>query len=228
MARFLNTRKAVSEIEDLIRNAGERLILVSPYLKISKDFKELLTFRNGKDKVTIIVIKFVKGNLPDHKYAGTSSTIQNVGNRLQATITIDTEYLNSATDLSLARTIIHESIHAMFYLGVDGGMGSAFTEANKLLYDGNGSYQQLPVQHQQMALNYVDEIATLLKSFANDQGITPPVPESERDEYYELLAYGGLHGADAWDDLNLDESDAQFIVDNEIQGNLASSRTSSC
>jgi len=55
MAKFLNTRKAVSEIEDLIRNAGEKLILVSPYLKLSKDFKELLTFRNSRDKITTVV-----------------------------------------------------------------------------------------------------------------------------------------------------------------------------
>ena len=55
MPRFLNTRKAVSEIEDLIRNAGERLTLISPYLKISNDFKELLKYRNNKDKATTIV-----------------------------------------------------------------------------------------------------------------------------------------------------------------------------
>jgi len=55
MAKFINTRKAVSEIEDLIKNAGERLILVSPYLKLSKDFKELLKYRNGKDKVTTVI-----------------------------------------------------------------------------------------------------------------------------------------------------------------------------
>jgi PLD-like domain len=55
MARFINTRKAVSEIEDLIKNAAERLILVSPYLKLSKDFKELLTYRNSKDKVTTVI-----------------------------------------------------------------------------------------------------------------------------------------------------------------------------
>ncbi len=55
MAKFINTRKAVSEIEDLIRNAGERLILVSPYLKLSKDFRQLLEYRNGKDKVTTVV-----------------------------------------------------------------------------------------------------------------------------------------------------------------------------
>ena len=55
MAKFLNTRKAVSEIEDLIRNADTRLILVSPYLKISKSFRELLTYRNKSDKVTTII-----------------------------------------------------------------------------------------------------------------------------------------------------------------------------
>lgn len=55
MAKFINTKKAVSEIEDLIKDAGEKLILISPYLKLSKDFKELLTYRNSKDKVTTVI-----------------------------------------------------------------------------------------------------------------------------------------------------------------------------
>ncbi|MEJ8801987.1 phospholipase D family protein [Pontibacter sp. H249] len=55
MPKFLNTRRAVSELEDLIRNANEKLILVSPYLKLSKDFKELLQYRNSKDKITTII-----------------------------------------------------------------------------------------------------------------------------------------------------------------------------
>lgn len=55
MAKFLNTRKAVSEIEDLIKNADQRLILISPYLKISKDFRELLDYRNKKDKITTVI-----------------------------------------------------------------------------------------------------------------------------------------------------------------------------
>jgi phosphatidylserine/phosphatidylglycerophosphate/cardiolipin synthase-like enzyme len=55
MAKFLKTRKAVSELEDLIRNADQKLILISPYLKISKDFREMLDFRNKKDKITTII-----------------------------------------------------------------------------------------------------------------------------------------------------------------------------
>lgn len=55
MAKFINTRKAVSEIEDLIKHAEQKLILISPYLKLSKDFKELLTYRNSKDKITTVI-----------------------------------------------------------------------------------------------------------------------------------------------------------------------------
>ena len=65
MAKFLNTRTAVSEIEDLIRNAETRLILISPYLKLSKDFKELLTYRNSKDKITTVI--FGKQELNPHE-----------------------------------------------------------------------------------------------------------------------------------------------------------------
>jgi len=55
MAKFLNTRNAVAAIEGLIRNADSRLILVSPYLRLSKDFKELLTYRNSQDKITTVI-----------------------------------------------------------------------------------------------------------------------------------------------------------------------------
>lgn len=55
MAKFLDARKAASELSDLIKTADTTLILMSPYLKLSKDFRELLTYRNSKDKVTHII-----------------------------------------------------------------------------------------------------------------------------------------------------------------------------
>lgn len=55
MPKFLNTRKAIFELEDIIRNADEKLTLISPYLKLSSDFKELLKYRNAKDKATTII-----------------------------------------------------------------------------------------------------------------------------------------------------------------------------
>jgi len=65
MAKFLNATKAISEIEDLIKNAGEKLTLISPFLKISKDFKELLKYRNDQDKATTIVFGKKQELIPD-------------------------------------------------------------------------------------------------------------------------------------------------------------------
>jgi phosphatidylserine/phosphatidylglycerophosphate/cardiolipin synthase-like enzyme len=55
MAKFINTRQGVAEIDNLFRSAGENLLLVSAYLKLPKDFRELLTLRdNSKKKTTLI------------------------------------------------------------------------------------------------------------------------------------------------------------------------------
>lgn len=68
MAKFLNTKKSVSEIEDLIKDAGQTLILISPYLKLSKDFKELLSYRNSKDKITTVIFGKVELNPDEMKF----------------------------------------------------------------------------------------------------------------------------------------------------------------
>lgn len=68
MAKFLNTKKSVSEIEDLIKDAGQTLILISPYLKLSKDFKELLSYRNSKDKITTVIFGKVDLNPDEMKF----------------------------------------------------------------------------------------------------------------------------------------------------------------
>jgi len=57
MAKFLTTKHAVSEIEDLIKEAEDTLYLISPYLKLDKSFKELLQYRNSKVKITHIIFR---------------------------------------------------------------------------------------------------------------------------------------------------------------------------
>lgn len=61
MAKFLTTAGTVSSIEDIIRKASARLILVSPYLKLSKQFEQRLKDANER-KVQIVVI-YGKDNL---------------------------------------------------------------------------------------------------------------------------------------------------------------------
>lgn len=42
MAKFLNTSATNFFLEELIKNAKERLILISPYLRLNDRIKELL------------------------------------------------------------------------------------------------------------------------------------------------------------------------------------------
>lgn len=57
MAKFITARKTASELEDLIKSAGEKLILISPYLKLSRDIRELLDFRTKNGKTTTIIFR---------------------------------------------------------------------------------------------------------------------------------------------------------------------------
>lgn len=52
MAKFLNTSGTTYYLEELIKNAGERLYLISPYLKLNDKIKELL---EDKDRMKIDV-----------------------------------------------------------------------------------------------------------------------------------------------------------------------------
>ena len=46
MAKFLNTSATNFFLEELIKNAKERLILISPYLRLNDRIKELLEDKN--------------------------------------------------------------------------------------------------------------------------------------------------------------------------------------
>lgn len=55
MAKFLTTKQISSELETLIQEADKTLYLVGPFLKLSKDFQELINSRNKNEKKTIII-----------------------------------------------------------------------------------------------------------------------------------------------------------------------------
>lgn len=55
MAKFLNTSATTYYLEELIKNARERLFLISPYLKLSDRIKELLEDKN-RMKIDIRVV----------------------------------------------------------------------------------------------------------------------------------------------------------------------------
>lgn len=46
MAKFLNTSATNYFLEEMIKNASDRLILISPFLKLNDRIKELLEDKN--------------------------------------------------------------------------------------------------------------------------------------------------------------------------------------
>lgn len=118
------------------------------------------------------------------------------GNRITQ-IKFNETYLNRATDLKMAGTMMHEYIHAYFdwnlYLMKSGATtyDANFEKTYKLLFDESG----VPLndgfganQHQQIATSFVKEIAAMLKIYAANQNI--PLPADPL--YFEKIGWGGL------------------------------------
>lgn len=51
MSKFLNTSATTYYLEELIKNARERLYLISPYLKLNDRIKELLEDKDQRIQI---------------------------------------------------------------------------------------------------------------------------------------------------------------------------------
>jgi len=93
MAKFLNTSATNYYLEELIKNASERLILISPFLKLNDRIKELLEDKNRLK----IDVRIVYGK-----------------SELQP------EEINWLKELSFIRTSFCKNLHAKCYLNEEG------------------------------------------------------------------------------------------------------------
>ncbi len=89
MAKFLNSSGTTYHLEELIKNASDRLIIISPYLKLNERIKELLEDRNRLK----IDIRIVYGKNDLHP-----------------------EEINWLKNLSFIRTSFCKNLHAKCYL----------------------------------------------------------------------------------------------------------------
>ena len=104
---------------------------------------------------------------------------------------IKSSYINSATRLSIARTIIHEAIHAYILSFLDSGVSSFTTIFPELWNDLVSRKYGDPntpsgwnlYHHQEMARNYVNTISDALANWDGNQ---------HNSQYYTDLAWGGL------------------------------------
>lgn len=124
------------------------------------------------------------------------------------TIDINNNKLNRP-NLSIARTIIHETIHAEMFRKImsildNGGDLNGLTKSEwtqKLskgdypgIFDYYSRYGVNDMQHQQMAAHYVSTISNYLSEFQS--GLSPNI--------YNSLAWTGLKNTQAWKELKSD------------------------
>ncbi|MDT8415362.1 MAG: hypothetical protein RQ735_08275 [Flavobacteriaceae bacterium] len=144
--------------------------------------------------------------------------------------TVSEIYAKKATRLSIARTLIHESLHA-YFLNI-GYPGSDFlTNLNNIAIEKGFITEEnnLNRAHHEFMVGYVTAMAASLKRWdtANGSGGTLG------DDYYTAMAFGGLFvwdttknqfnfETDAFKSLISNENDRLFIKDiviNESEGN---------
>lgn len=162
-------------------------------------------------------------NCNDNNNAGGCTRVTHSGGDIHSVkIEIDLDYISNTQFggttyptpmLYLARTLIHESIHANLYFAlIDlkyGNIDSPDTAAFNVLYE---EYREVKEwQHPFMANHYLDIIAQELENvhpLLGDQTFINNNSHYNWDAFYENLAWVGLQGTDAFLDYNSNPQNA--------------------
>lgn len=119
-----------------------------------------------------------------------------------ATTTFDMSKFADASDLALARTILHEAAHAYLVRYFDMDLTGASREFSDLLEiyrtvhpnDDNASH------HEAFVNSYVQKIAQTLRAYGDSKGYTFPTL-AQKNQFYQEMAWGGLEGTNAFKGL---------------------------
>ncbi len=121
-------------------------------------------------------------------------------------ITLDTDLVKDATQLSIAKTLIHESLHAFINLNLDKyNRNKTFIQAIEVYYTKYNDDSNLS-QHSFMS-QFVEALAYSLSAYDNHQ---------QPMEYYTAMSWGGLESSDTYKALSSSEKTTiQKIINNE-------------
>lgn len=123
-----------------------------------------------------------------------SSVYNPITGTCDITINIRQSYLETATDLSIARTVIHESLHAIFVYMFEEDLltsedGTPLEGFEDLLEAHINYLNDLPtnlgVAHHTLMSEFIDEMATSLSAYAQDNGY------SNSFNFYKTLCWSG-------------------------------------
>lgn len=181
----------------------------------------------GLDSGTIAkIIKNLSGSLPGFDWEirevsqlygshanANAQTDYSPGSPINHSITyLNQAKLHSATNISLARTIIHESVHAFMYdyfynapnistATRDSILGLSYGKILKQFIKHKYNVTDDNIFHRLMVINFKNDIKNALKTLCPIMNINP----SDLEEYCNDLAWGGLESTDAFSDLSVSE-----------------------
>lgn len=126
-------------------------------------------------------------------------------------ITLDSSYVENATDLAITRSIIHESVHAYISFIYQTEMFNELSNSLRHLIDQNEGPDQNAPQHILMTQRFVNNIANSIENWDNSS--------LNDNEYYNYLSWsGGMLATSAFEALSEDYQ--QAIIDaNVAEGN---------
>lgn len=161
------------------------------------------------------IIYDMSGELPNFKwqlktaYITGQRTATTSGDDYGIYTTFNTAYLPDATNMSVARTMLHEAAHAF----LTKKLPNTNKDYPQLYEEYNQSQNVNASQHQEMARSFVNDIAFCLKVYGQGLGI------QAYDTYYTDMAWGGLQGTTYFNALPAaDKQRIQAIYEAELTG----------
>ena len=199
---FISANMTLSQIQEEIENElnqfSENFEDIINDFTLAQCLKNILNkLRNQSEEgVGYIITKFA-GNTPGYKWEVRQGTLADGLNGVtdikydkeigKVTTTFDSAKFVNGTDLTIARTIFHEGIHAYIIssLNVDRDCFS-FEFPEYWQRWSEGTHTTLQNHHEEIARNYIRLMQTSLREYGESQGYNID------NQYYYDLAWGGL------------------------------------
>ncbi len=162
------------------------------------------------------------GSLPS---SNTGSTISDYSDHIIKT-TFDDQQLKDATDLSIMKTMLHESVHAYlvaYFVNDRTKFGSDYPDLLES-FDNRSPSGQNNAQHTQMVISFKNDIADILFVYSKQLGYDVDL------QYCQDLAWSGLERTAAYQNLSQQEKNRIFSAANrEFTGiNAKGTKTTGC
>lgn len=182
--------------DELVHESLKQILAGIATLKEGKIGAIINTFLNNASNWTWVI---TEGSLPENENGRTQLTSG------IAVTTLDYGKLKDATNLSVARTMIHEMIHAYITLYFQNDPLNANKDYPEILaaWQASEKHDYNEIQHTEIAKNFVEDIAESLNEFGQKVGLI-----NINELVYNDLAWGGL---DFENNTSLTEADKQRI-----------------